>query len=380
MDFSLDEEQQLIVATFRRFADEARKLGQHADESDDSGASAARTALTKAADLGVGIDAIPEAAGGMLSGAYSHTIRTLRGLELGRGCAGVAALLESNVEPALAAARWASPEVAAALHGALAGGALATTTHDALGRLTITTAASGDLTLDGTLGPVPALADAAHIVISARDAAGPVVILAPTSAFTITPVCPSGWRAARWARLDAKTVRLPAAAVLTRDPAAQHELLSWYKLSLAARAIGVADFAMQCSAGYSQERVQFNQPIGTFESLARMQDHSETAVLAGRFLVLRAAAALDASAGAAAAEATELCSRARDFAAGVVRRASIDAVQIYGGYGFVRDFPVEKLMRDARAFEVLAGDEALTRVLARRQDAATYSPAPLARS
>ncbi len=378
MDFSLDEEQQLIVATFRRFADEARKLGQHADESDDSGAGAARTALAKAADLGVGIDAIPEAAGGMLSGAYSHTIRALRGLELGRGCAGVAALLESNVEPALAAARWASPEVAAALHGALAGGALATTTHDALGRITITTAASGDLTLDGTLGPVPALADAAHIVISARDAAGPVVILAPTSAFTITPVFPSGWRAARWGRLDAKAVRLPAAAVLTRDPAAQHELLSWYKLSLAARAIGVADFAMQCSAGYSQERVQFNQPIGSFESLARMQDQSETATLAGRFLVLRAAAALDAG----SPDAAELCSRARDFAAGVVRRASIDAVQIYGGYGFVRDFPVEKLMRDARAFEVLAGDEALTRVLARRQDAATYAgaPAPAARS
>ncbi len=376
MDFSLDEEQQLIVATFRRFADEARKLGQQADESADAGAGAARSALAKAADLGVGIDAIPEAAGGMLSGAYSHTIRTLRGLELGRGCAGVAALLESNVEPALAAARWASPEVAAALHSALAGGALATTTHDALGRLTITTAASGDLSLDGTLGPVPALADAAHIVISARDAAGPVIILAPASAFTITPVFPSGWRAARWARLDAKAVRLPAAAVLTRDPAAQHELLSWYKLSLAARAIGVADFAMQCSSNYGQERVQFNQPIGSFESLARMQDQSETATLAGRFLVLSAAAALDAR----SPDYPELCSRARDFAAGVVRRASIDAVQIYGGYGFVRDFPVEKLMRDARAFEVLAGDEALTRVLARRQDAASYSPAPAARS
>ena len=47
-----------------------------------------------------------------------------------------------------------------------------------------------------------------------------------------------------------------------------------------------------------------------------------------------------------------------------VTRATIDAVQIYGGYGFVNDFPVEKLMRDARAFEALLGDERLGRTLA----------------
>jgi len=215
---------------------------------------------------------------------------------------------------------------------------------------------------------VPALADADHIVISGRDAAGPIVLLAPSSAFTITPQFPSGWRAARWARLDAKNVRLPADAVLSREPAAQLELLAWFKLGLAARAIGVADAAMRFADGYGHERIQFNQPIATFESVARLQDQSETAVEAGRLLTLRAAAALDAGEPAA----FDLCSRARDFAAGVVRRATIDAVQIYGGYGFVRDFPVEKLMRDARAFEVLAGEEALTRVLARRQDATTY--------
>jgi alkylation response protein AidB-like acyl-CoA dehydrogenase len=49
-----------------------------------------------------------------------------------------------------------------------------------------------------------------------------------------------------------------------------------------------------------------------------------------------------------------------------VSRATIDAVQIFGGYGFVNDYPVEKLMRDARAFEALYGDERLGRVLAAR--------------
>ena len=61
---------------------------------------------------------------------------------------------------------------------------------------------------------------------------------------------------------------------------------------------------------------------------------------------------------------------ARVLAGDVVARATVDAVQIFGGYGFVTDYPVEKLMRDARAFEALHGDERLGRVLAARAAAA----------
>jgi alkylation response protein AidB-like acyl-CoA dehydrogenase len=67
------------------------------------------------------------------------------------------------------------------------------------------------------------------------------------------------------------------------------------------------------------------------------------------------------------AAAGALASRARVLAGDTVARATIDAVQIYGGYGFVSDFPVEKLMRDARAFEALHGDERLGRVLAAKR-------------
>ncbi len=55
------------------------------------------------------------------------------------------------------------------------------------------------------------------------------------------------------------------------------------------------------------------------------------------------------------------------IAGDVVARATVDAVQIFGGYGFVNDYPVEKLMRDARAFEGWLGDERLGRVLARKE-------------
>ena len=65
-------------------------------------------------------------------------------------------------------------------------------------------------------------------------------------------------------------------------------------------------------------------------------------------------------------KALDLASRARVLAGDVVAKATIDAVQIFGGYGFVNDYPVEKLMRDARAFEALLGDERLGRVLAQK--------------
>src|SRR5215813_9189267 len=101
MDFRLDDEQEMIVQTVRRFAD--RELRGWAADADRAGAPPDKLAAA-AGDLGFFLDAVPSAAGGMLDGAYSHLTRALRGFELGRGCPALAALLETNVEPALAAA------------------------------------------------------------------------------------------------------------------------------------------------------------------------------------------------------------------------------------------------------------------------------------
>jgi len=133
-------------------------------------------------------------------------------------------------------------------------------------------------------------------------------------------------------------------------------------VSLAARAAGVATAAMEYAEAYAKERVQFGQPIGTFESLIRLRDDAMTTAHAARLCALHAAWALDKG----RPEAHDLASRARVIAGDAVTRATIDAVQIFGGYGFVNDYPVEKLMRDARAFEALHGDERLGRVLAQK--------------
>ncbi|HEY5944255.1 MAG TPA: acyl-CoA dehydrogenase family protein [Kofleriaceae bacterium] len=336
----------MIVDTVRRFAD--RDLRAWSADADRNGAPPDR--LTQVAgELGFFVDAVPAEHDGMLEGEFSHATRALRGFELGRGCAALAALLETNVEPALAVAKWGSDAAKRELFGSLASGGLAALAHDSRGRLEVV-----DGRVTGKLGPVPALARASHLLVIANE----LVFLAPTSALQITPVTPSGWRAAQWATAQLDSFR--PQHVLAAE-SAEH-ILAWARVSLAARAAGVATAAMEYAQAYAADRVQFGQPIGRFESLIRLRDDAETGAIAAKQLALYAAWALDKQ----QPRALDLASRARVLAGDVVARATIDAVQIFGGYGFVNDYPVEKLMRDARAFEALHGDERLGRVLAQK--------------
>ncbi|HVV87906.1 MAG TPA: acyl-CoA dehydrogenase family protein, partial [Kofleriaceae bacterium] len=222
----------------------------------------------------------------------------------------------------------------------------------------------------GRIGPLPALARASHVLLVAAQGAEPLLLLVAadgpgTSRGALTP---SGWRAAAWGALDCTDAPVAADHVLARGaPAAAPitAVLSWYRTSLAARAAGVATAAMEHARAYAAERIQFGQPIGRFESLIRLHDDADTGAAAARLMALHAAWLCDrATDDASLARAADAASRARVLAGDVVSRATIDAVQILGGYGFVNDYPVEKLMRDARAFEQLVGDERLDRILA----------------
>ena len=346
MDFALDDDQQLIVDTVRRFAD--RDLRTWSADADRNGAPPDRLRQV-AGDLGFYVDEVPAENDGLLEGPFSHATRALRGFELGRGCAALAALLETNVEPALAVGKWGSDAAKKELFGSLASGGLVALAHDSRSLLDIV-----DGRVTGKIGPVPALAKASHVLVVAKD----LVFLAPASALKLTAITPSGWRAAQWA--SAQLDGFKPEHVLPAE-SAQH-ILAWARVSLAARAAGVATAAMEYADVYAKERVQFGQPIGKFESLIRLRDDAETGAVAARTLALYAAWALDKD----QPKALDLASRARVLAGDVVARATIDAVQIFGGYGFVNDYPVEKLMRDARAFEALHGDERLGRVLAHK--------------
>ncbi len=354
MNFALDDDQQLIVETVRKFAE--RDLRAWSADADRAGTPPDRFTHV-AGELGFFVDAVPAANDGMLEGEFSHATRALRSFELGRGCAALAALLETNVEPALAVARWGSAAAKTSLFASLASGGLAALAHDSRGTLEISDG-GGELRLSGKIGPVPALATASHVLVIA----GGVVALLETSGLQRTALTPSGWRAAKWATVQLDGHNVPADFVLSRDPKVGEEILAWARVSLAARAAGVATAAMEHAEAYAKDRVQFGQPIGRFESVIRLRDDAETGAIAAKTLALYAAWALDTK----HPRAFEYASRARVLAGDVVAKATIDAVQIFGGYGFVNDYPVEKLMRDARAFEALHGDERLGRVLAQK--------------
>ncbi len=344
MDFSLDDDQQLIVDTVRRFAE--RDLRAWAADADRAGAAPDRFAAP-AGELGLFLDAVPASAGGLLEGSYSHLTRALRGFELGRGCAALAALCECNVEPALAVATWGDDATKKALFDSLDKGGLATFVHDSRGTLEV----AGDR-FTGKLGPAPVLAAASHVLI----ATGTTLALLSTEGMRREPITPSGWRAAKWATAHLEGHK----GTLLRGDVQQ--VLAWARVSLAARAAGVAQAAIEHAEKYGKERIQFGQPIGNFESLIRMRDDAQTQIRAAHLVAMHAAWQIDKGLPGA----HESASRARVLAGDTVSRATIDAVQMFGGYGFVNDYPVEKLMRDSRAFEALHGDERLGRVLAQK--------------
>ena len=357
MDFALDDDQTLIVQTVRRFVD--KEVRGWAGDADRAAEAPARLTAV-AGELGFFLDAVPEASGGLLDGKYAHLTRALRGLELGRGCSAMAALLESNVEPALAVGRWGSDAAKAALFASLADGGIATMARDNRGTLTIE-ADGADLRVTGKLGPTPALARASHALVLALHDGAPIAFLLATADARVTPLAPSAWRAAAWGSAVLEDVRVP---VIARGDDVTL-VLAWYRTSLAARAAGVAVAAMEYARHYARERVQFGQPIARFESMIGLRDDALTAAAAARLMALHAAWLCDRATNATSiAAAADAASRARVVAGDAVRQATIDAVQIFGGYGFVNDYPVEKLMRDARPYEQLVGDERFERVLA----------------
>src|SRR5919198_5217086 len=113
---------------------------------------------------------------------------------------------------------------------------------------------------------------------------------------------------------------------------------------VAAQAVGIAQAALDAAVAYAKERQQFGEPIAAFQGIQFMLADMAMQVHAARLMVHHAAALLDRGAPRTAFEA----SMAKCFAADAAMRVTTDAVQIFGGYGYTREYPVERLMRDAK--------------------------------
>jgi alkylation response protein AidB-like acyl-CoA dehydrogenase len=130
------------------------------------------------------------------------------------------------------------------------------------------------------------------------------------------------------------------------------------RLGIAACATGVAQAALDAAVGWARERRQFGQPIADFQGLSFMLADMATAVEAARALYLSAARRKDQGLpyGPQAA-------MAKLFASDAAMRVTTDAVQVLGGYGYVEDFPAERLMREAKVLQIVEGTNQIQRVV-----------------
>jgi alkylation response protein AidB-like acyl-CoA dehydrogenase len=129
-----------------------------------------------------------------------------------------------------------------------------------------------------------------------------------------------------------------------------------------ATAVGVAQAALDAALGYARERRQFNQPIAAFQGVQFMLADMAMAVHASRLMVHHVAQLVDQGADSTILES----SMAKCFAADAAMRVTTDAVQIFGGYGYTREFPVERYMRDAKITQIYEGTNQIQRLVIAR--------------
>jgi len=130
------------------------------------------------------------------------------------------------------------------------------------------------------------------------------------------------------------------------------------RIGIAAQSIGVAQAALDAAVKYAKERDQFGQKIAKFQGLRWMVADMATELEAARQMTLAAAARKDRG-----EKYTMEASMAKLFASEMVNRTTAKAIQIHGGYGFTKDYPVERYYRDARVFTIYEGTSEIQRVV-----------------
>jgi alkylation response protein AidB-like acyl-CoA dehydrogenase len=139
--------------------------------------------------------------------------------------------------------------------------------------------------------------------------------------------------------------------------------LDFSRPTIAAQALGIAQGAFDVAAGYTAEREQFGQPISRFQGVQFLLADMAMQVEAARLLVYRAAAACDGQDPGL----TYLASIAKAHASDTAMQVTTDAVQVLGGYGYMREYGVERMMRDAKITQIYEGTNQIQRLVIARQ-------------
>jgi alkylation response protein AidB-like acyl-CoA dehydrogenase len=381
----LTEEQREIQNTARDFA--RAEIAPHS-AAWDRDSYFDRSLVAKMGELGFLGMMLPEEYGGL---ALPTTTYLVALEEIAASDASVAvAMSVHNSLPTQMLLRWGTPEqkeryLVPMARGDLLG-AFALSEPEAgsdAASLTSQAIREGDCwVINGTKAWVTSGSEADVVIVMARtDAAGERRGARGISAFIVTPDLPGfkvgkkedkmGLRASPTVQLEMADLRVPLTNMLGREGAGfsmAMQSLDHGRLGIAAQAIGIARCALEHATTYAGERRQFGKPIKEFEAIQFKLADMATRIAAARALLYQAAAAKDRG-----EKITQYSSMSKLFASETAMWVTTQAIQIFGGYGYVKEYPVERLFRDAKVTEIYEGTSEIQRIVIARE---LYSRSP----
>ena len=377
MDFELTEEQRMVQQTARDFA--VSRLRPVAAENDRKG-DFVPALYKELAELGLlGVDVSSEY-GGSEMGVVAYSLALT---ELARECASTAvgAAVTNMVAEAIqifGTDEQKQTHIPRLMAGDYVCGAFclseAGSGSDAAALRTTALRDGDEWVLNGEKAWVTSGAYSGVLIVMAKtDAkAGPGGI----SAFLVTPDLPGfevgreedkmGLRSSNTVTIVLEDCRVPAANLLGGEGngfKVAMVALDGGRIGVASQAIGIGSAAMDAAVAYALERRQFGKPIAHFDAIRTMIADRSTELDAARLLTLRAAWMREQRHARFSREAA----MAKLFAAEAANRACADAIQIHGGYGFTKDFPVERYYRDVRVTTIYEGTSQVQRIVIARE-------------
>jgi acyl-CoA dehydrogenase len=371
IDFSLTEEQQQLQDLARKFAkEEIIPKAAHHDESGEYPREIAR----KAWELGLMNTHIPQEYGGLGLGVLEGCIITE---ELAYGCTGIATAMEANTLAAAPVIVAGNDEQKKEFLGLLASepkfAAYCVTEpgagSDVSGIRTTAKKDGDDYVINGSKMWITNAGVASwYFVLAYTD---PAAKHKGMSGFVVPANTPGivvgkkewnmGQRASDTRGITFENVRIPARYRLGNEGDGFKIAMTAFDYTrppVAAGAVGLSRRAMDEAIQYAQTRKTFGQPIANYQAVSFMISDMAKDIEAGRLLVHKAAWMKDNG-----HRNTKWAAIAKAFCADMAMRVTTDAVQVFGGYGYSSEYPVEKLMRDAKIYQIYEGTSQIQRLI-----------------
>ena len=375
MNFELNDEQSAYVQAAREFAQ--GEFAPHAAEWDEQEIFP-KAAFKKAGELGFCSIYASEAIGGL---GLSRLEAALIFEEMAAADPSTTAFLTIHNMVTWMLGEWATPTIKAQWGAAMASG-------EKLGSYCLTEPGSGSdaaslvtraeivndqYVLNGAKAFISGAGDTDVLIVMARTggsgASGVSSLVVPADSPGITygrKEKKMGWNSQSTRAVVFENVKVPKENLLGNEGEGfkfAMRGLDGGRINIATCSVGAAQGALDAARTYMHERKQFGQPLATFQALQFKLADMATNVVAARQMVRLAACKLDAG----SSDASTYCAMAKRFATDLGFQVCLDGQQLHGGYGYLKDYPLERLVRDTRVHQILEGTNEIMRVIIARQ-------------